>query len=289
MPELPEVESYRLALEAELLSHRVNAVRILTRFVVAFPADPVAGIVRSRTDAPPARARFALLLKGDTVTSILRHGKQLAIIGRSGAAVAIHLGMTGRFSLDAAPATHVHVTWHLDDGRTLRFIDPRRFGLVAGHESFDDLRTKRWSRLGPDALAITPKLLAVACAGSARPIKSLLLDQSRVAGIGNIYADEALFAARVHPLEPAHNLAPDTLELLALQLRAILTAAIDAGGSTIRDHRMLVGTAGSYQNHHRVYARAGQPCNTCHQLLVGLRVSGRATVFCRSCQLHHEK
>lgn len=285
MPELPEVESVRRVLDAELVGRTVVRVRVRTRAVVSLPGDPEAGFMRARREFTPVRMRSALLLAGSTIAATSRHGKQLAIAGSRGPAICIHLGMTGSVLVGVhAEVPHTHIEWTLDDGRLVRFVDPRRFGLVAGHASMQDLVETRWFRLGPDTLTITAALLRSACAGRRSSIKAVLLDQSALAGIGNIYADEALFRACVHPATPAGELSKADSSRLAKAIRTTLRRAINAGGSTIRDYRSPGGTPGGYQKLHQVYARAGCPCTACGTPLEGVQLAQRATVFCPRCQ-----
>ncbi len=285
MPELPEVETVRRALDEQLVGRTVTRVRVLTRSMVALPGDPPTGFMRSRTGATPVRMASTLLLKGSTIAATLRHGKQLALVGNTGASVCIQLGMTGSMQLEPGEApAHTHVVWTTDDGRVLRFVDPRRFGLVSAYPSPEALRSQRWSSLGPDALTIGSKALSRACSGRARAIKAVLLDQALVAGVGNIYADEALFKARVHPGCPAGSLGKQAITKIATEIRKTLARAVEAGGSTIRDYRTPAGLDGGFQDQHLVYGRANQPCRRCRAELVHTRIAQRVTVFCPNCQ-----
>ncbi len=284
MPELPEVESIRLALLPTVAGRIVRRVDVRTRSVIAMPGDPPAGITRSRCRAPPARLQRRLLLQGCTIERIERRGKQLGIVSTEGPALCVQLGMTGGLSLTDLPRPHEHIVWTLDDGSRLAFSDPRRFGLIGAHADVDDLMAVRWSTLGPDALRLRAADLARACDGSHRAIKALLLDQRALAGVGNIYADESLFDSGVHPCTPAAILPPESIARLALSIRRVLRAAVRSGGSSIRDFRSVHGHAGDYQMRHRVYARAGRPCPRCGTTLERIVVAQRGTVFCPTCQ-----
>lgn len=276
MPELPEVERVRLSLAHRLLGQRIASVTL-------HRPDIVTG---DRSDAA--------LLANQTVTDIRRHGKQLAILSNTGRCLCIHLGMTGSLCYHAptsnTPVNHRHVIWTLDSGDRFEFRDPRRFGGIWTFNTFDTLTQHRWSTLGPDALNITltqpntTATLAHALQQTSRPIKSALLDQSIVAGLGNIYVDELLFLCRVHPLTPAHRLRPDLLPLLIHHMQALLARAIDAGGSTLRDYVDAEGHSGGFQNSHQVYGRAGSPCLTCATPLRSKALQGRTTVWCPNCQ-----
>jgi formamidopyrimidine-DNA glycosylase len=165
----------------------------------------------------------------------------------------------------------------------MAFRDPRRFGGLTAYGSNSELE-RAWSRLGADGLSVTSADLARGLGSSRRPIKAALLDQAVVAGIGNIYADESLFAASIHPLVPAGRLAIAQVDRLAAEIRRILTHAAGAGGSTLRDYRDAFGQPGSAVQFHAVYGRSGEPCPRCDTPLEGLRLQGRATVFCPRCQ-----
>jgi formamidopyrimidine-DNA glycosylase len=170
----------------------------------------------------------------------------------------------------------------------MTFADPRRFGGLAGLDSPHALED-RWATLGPDALT-TPlddlaEALITELGRANRAVKAALLDQRIIAGVGNIYADEALFAARIHPRKLARRLSPDRVRLLAAHIREILTRAVDAGGSTLRDYVNADGNRGQAQTLHQVYGRAGQPCPACGLSLQTGQIGQRTTVWCRACQL----
>jgi len=280
MPELPEVEALRRSLVDRLIGRTVAAVRVARRDVIAGARDEPA------------------LLLGRRLTELRRHGKQLALIGAgdpprhadAGPVVCLHLGMSGSVThvrSHAQPARpHTHVTWTLDDGSQLRFADARRFG---GLWTFPDpaaLTHQRWSRLGADALRITPGPLAAALRQTRRAIKAALLDQSIVAGLGNIYVDELLFRLRLHPLTPAPVVGGEAAQVrrLVSAMRRLLRAAADRGGSSLRDYINGQGEAGRYQRAHRVYGRAGLPCTRCRAPLATGLVAGRTSVWCPNCQ-----
>lgn len=269
VPELPEVETTRRSLERLLSGTRLTSAR-------AIRADVVRG---DRT--PPA------LLAGQAIASLARHGKQLALIGADGACVSIHLGMSGRLEVAESGTRrppHTHVVWTTEDGRQLRFIDPRRFGGVWTHRSLAELQSDRWSRLGPDAASLTTAQLRSAVTIRSAPIKSVLLDQRAVAGIGNIYADEALHSARIRPQRTAKDLVNQEHATLARKIRSVLTTALRAGGTTLRDYRTPEGTTGAYSAQRLVYGRAGQACPGCRQILLTDQTAARTTVWCPNCQ-----
>lgn len=256
-------------------------------------------VVRSRLHrrdilhaAPMARA--GPFPDGAAVLKLHRLGKQLVIESDCGCLL-VHLGMSGslrwldeRGGLADPSDRHVHAEWTLQDARGRRWIlrhrDPRRFGWLEWHQDMGSVERDAWSTLGPDALSVRARTLIGALAGTRRPIKAVLLDQRVLAGVGNIYADESLFRAGVHPMRKAAHLLPDEVTRLATALRSVLRSAVQGGGSTIRDHRGPDGTWGSYQRHHMVYGRSGSPCRLCGRSLLHSRVAQRATVHCAVCQ-----
>ena len=287
MPELPEVQSVRQTLLPRLRGRRV--VGVVTGRYPVITGDP---------------SSHALLL-GRAIREIARHGKQLALVPDKdvGPVVCVHLGMSGslRYYEPAGPTgrspqnqppvadpdaghRHVHVTWRLDDGGCLRFRDPRRFGGIWTYESYSQLHAQRWGRLGPDALTITPADLHRRLGATSRSIKAALLDQTLIAGLGNIYVDELLFACQLHPQTPANLLPPAMIRRLVRTMRRLLSRAIAAGGSTLRDYVNGDGDTGRFQTIHRVYGRAAQPCRRCRAPLAALVVAGRTSTFCPTCQ-----
>jgi formamidopyrimidine-DNA glycosylase len=272
MPELPEVETVRRSLERSLVGARVERVLVKRR-------DVVTGGARQRD-----------LLGGSVIQSLDRRGKQLAILAESGRCLTVHLGMSGRLTTyggrsraDRRPA-HTHLVWRLADAGELWFTDPRRFGGVWTHGSRDDLEAYRDARLGPDALGISAEELASALAGARTPVKAALLDQRRLAGVGNIYADEALHEAGIHPERHAGGLTAGEIERLSAAVRAVLARGIERGGSTIRDYRTPDGGSGGFLVANAVYGRGGEACRGCGQVLHISRVAGRTTVWCPRCQ-----
>lgn len=270
MPELPEVETIRQGL-VPMIGSAVESVEIRRRDVI---------------DGLAERGDERALLAGATIVALHRHGKQLAIEGDTGRAVVVHLGMSGQLRVElegAILAPHTHVVWRLSNGNRLTFRDPRRFGGITLCHSLEALR-QRWSALGPDAIEITEGGLRAACKGTRRSIKAVLLDQAAVAGIGNIYADEALFLAHVRPTRTARRVNQEQLDSLARSIREILTMAIERGGSTLRDYVRADGRAGSAQDLHRVYGRGGLPCVRCGGDLRKTVIVQRTTVYCPRCQ-----
>lgn len=273
MPELPEVETVRRTLESRILGARVDRAAVRRRDVIEGPAT--------------ARA----LLEGDEVASLRRRGKQLAILGSSGRVALVHLGMTGSLvASDAEPPAddpHVHAVWKLrtTSGAAvwMRFRDPRRFGGLWTLRSPGALE-QRWKDLGPDGLDVTGPDLLGALGPSKRPVKAALLDQRAVAGVGNIYADEALFLAGIHPARRCRTLKADEWARLSDALRGVLLASIQQGGTTFRDFVDGEGRGGGYQARRLVYGRGGEPCLACSGRLRSVTIGGRTTVYCPTCQ-----
>lgn len=274
MPELPEVENVRLGLADTVVGQRIARVTIRRADVVEGMCGP------------------AGLLRGQTISRIDRLGKQLALVAGTpdGPCVCVHLGMTGSLRYYTAeqalkPDAHTHVVWRLENGGQMAFRDPRRFGGLWVFPSVDELRAARWSQLGDDALTITPVRLHVRLMKTRRPTKSALLDQSVVAGLGNIYVDELLYGCRISPLRPACDLTLPEVRALVGRMRRLLNRAVRAGGSTLRDYVDAGGRSGGYQLQHKVYGRSGQACLRCDHLLCTTIASGRTTVYCGSCQV----
>ena len=288
MPELPEVEHLRRSLEPVLLGRTIVKATLHRRDVAVMPADPQGGFSRSSGDTRPARLTRRDLLLDGTIDRLERKGKQLAMLATDGRAVCVHLGMTGGL-VHLPPWSrnrthdHIHAMWRLDDGSRLLFRDPRRFGglwICPTRRCLDE----RWERLGPDALHVTTRALRAALQSRRAPIKAALLDQCVLAGVGNIYADEALFRARIRPGRPSHSLCAIEIRRLASSIRAVLRQAIRAGGSSIRDYRDAQGRPGLQQRRHAVYGRGGESCVRCGSPLLVEVVAQRTTVSCTHCQ-----
>lgn len=253
--------------------------------------------VQGRTGVSARMMQNALLANG-VISSLRRHGKQLAMVATDGRCLVVQLGMSGRLLLepmaeepkDPRPV-HEHAIWSMSSARgacRLSFEDPRRFGRLTALPSTTALDAL-WRTLGPDALTIDPDSLRPALVTRRCPLKALLLDQRTIAGIGNIYADEILHRAALHPLTPARAAIRRT-SMLASCIRSLLAEAVELGGSTIRDHRTPAGDFGSFQSRHRVYGRAGEPCRRCSRRssarIQRIVVAGRSTFFCPECQVH---
>jgi formamidopyrimidine-DNA glycosylase len=273
MPELPEVETVRRFLRRRLEKRRIDGVRVL---------EPR---LRERVDA----ARLAARVPGRRIVRVARRAKYLLVGLDDGATIIIHLGMTGRLSLGPAGAAggpHLHVAIRLEDGIELRFHDPRRFGLVAVIDAGELDRDARLARLGIEPLsrACTAGRLRELAQGLRRPIKSFLMDAERVAGVGNIYANEALFLAGLRPQRAAGRVSAAGWKRLTGSLKRVLRDAIRQGGTTLRDFRDVNGDAGRFQVRLRVYDRAGEKCLRCGARVRRAVLAGRSTFYCPRCQ-----
>lgn len=272
MPELPEVETVRRTLWPLIGGWEVAGVDLRRRDVVRGPSSPEA------------------LLHGDRIDRIERRGKQLALVGCSGRCVCAHLGMSGRLVVrEGRPEAgrHDHCVWEVRRGRRRRwlvFTDPRRFGGLWAFRSREELDRERWDALGPDALTVTREALGERLCRASRPVKAALLDQGLVAGLGNIYVDEALFEARIGPGRLASRLSGGEVDRLHGAILRTLAEAVRLRGSTLRDYADALGEAGSYQASHAVYGRGGEPCVACGRALRTTVVGGRTTVHCVACQ-----
>jgi len=273
MPELPEVETVRAALAPVLTGRTLEAVDILdTRLVRPFEPRAVADE-----------------LEGERVAAVERRGKYLIFRFESGRSLMIHLRMTGslRHVTNGSPAEDPHrrAVVRLDDGSDVTYRDVRRFGTWLLLEP-GELEPYLERRLGaePFSTAFTPKRFAARLANRRAPIKAALLDQRTLAGMGNIYVDEALWRARIHPLTPAGELAPDQIRRLRAAVRRALEAGIARQGASLRDYAKPDGGRGRMQDEFKVYGRGGEACDRCGTPIEKTRVAGRGTWYCPHCQ-----
>ena len=273
MPELPEVETVRATLEPALVGRRFESVEI---------RDP-------RLTRPFEPAEVAAEIEGERVASVTRRGRYLVFRFESGLVLLVHLRMTGRFSYSRNgpfrddPHTRAVVT--LDDGSDVAYHDVRRFGtwLVLRADELNDYLS---IRIGGEPLerAFSVTRLAERLRGRRAPIKTALLDQRTLAGMGNIYADEALWRARIDPRRPAGELRPDEVRALHRGVRDALRAGIARQGATLRDYRTPNGASGRMQTEFKVYGRGGDPCPRCRTPIEKTRLGGRGTWYCPQCQ-----
>jgi formamidopyrimidine-DNA glycosylase len=273
VPELPEVETVRSRLEPVLVGRALADVAILDE----------------RLTRPFEPNRVAAELKGERVAAVQRRGKYLIVRFESGRVLLIHLRMTGSMLVvrgDGLPEDpHRRAVVRLDDGADVAYRDVRRFGtwLLLEPGELDDYLA---ARLGDEPLApaVTAKVLGRRLAARRAPLKALLLDQRVLAGLGNIYADEALWHARLHPLRPAGDLTEGELRDLLRGVRRALRKGIERQGASLRDYSMPDGDRGSMQDEFAVYGRAGEPCARCGTAIEKTRAGGRGTWFCPGCQ-----
>jgi formamidopyrimidine-DNA glycosylase len=294
MPELPEVETVRRQLEPEVVGKTITEAEVLDE----------------RWTRPELPRRVEQALAGRAIESVRRRGKYLVVGLDDRSALVMHLRMTGNLLIrepeadaladlmhtdrlggprlyETPPdARHLRARLALDDGSELWFTDPRRFGhaVVLGEDELDAYFA---SRLGVEPLGgdLTPAALLELAEGRRAPLKSFLLDQSGVAGIGNIYADEALFRARLHPLSPAGSMRLEHAEDLRDGIVDALEAGLALGGSSIDDYRDARGEKGSMQDEFLVHTREGEPCVRCGEIVRRVVVAGRSTYFCLGCQV----
>jgi formamidopyrimidine-DNA glycosylase len=269
VPELPEVET----VVRDLRPHRVG--RRLRH--VAVGAKPL-----RRAWSPDWAARLA----GRTVRAVRRRGKWIVLDLDRGLLV-VHLGMTGQLTVGPAdrPAQdHTHFSADLGGGQQLRFRDIRRFGSLDLFADAADLDEFLAGRLGPEPFDLPPDHFRAALAATARPLKAVLLDQRVVAGVGNIYADESLFVARLPPTQRGRGTTRAEADRLRRAVVRVLETAIERRGSSIRDYVGGSGLRGSYQDQFRVYGRAGEPCRRCRTPVARTRLAGRSTHYCPRCQ-----
>ena len=292
MPELPEVETVRRGLAPVLVGHRIRRV------------------VANRPDLRfPLPERFNEQVSGQTVLKLERRAKYLVAVLDGGNALVMHLGMTGRFAIEqnrgrtalgeyvfasGADARHDHVEFYTGSGARVIYNDARRFGFMllmpedtrAGHALFNNLGAEP---LGED---LTPEYLAAKARGKKVNLKAFLMNQRTIAGLGNIYVSEALFRAGLSPERAAHTLsgargkARDRSERLVMAIKSVLTDAIAAGGSTLKDYRHADGTSGAFQESFSVYDRTGEPCarKACTGTVLRVVHGSRATFYCSKCQ-----
>jgi formamidopyrimidine-DNA glycosylase len=273
MPELPEVETVRRGLASHAEGKRISRVTIRNRHLrQRIPDD------------------FAAALTGLTILESARRAKYLLLHCNGGITLIIHLGMSGSLVIHRKPpkhyAKHDHVILHLSDGSVIAYHDPRRFGLMICCNTDRLEHHKLFVHLGPEPLAASwkPSDLYNALHRRKAPVKSVIMDQTVVVGVGNIYACEALFVAGIRPTRPAAHITKTEAAALAKAIRSVLRAAIASGGSTLRDYVRSSGEAGYFQHHFNVYGRQNLPCQRCNTPIAVLRQSGRSTFFCSACQ-----
>jgi formamidopyrimidine-DNA glycosylase len=270
VPELPEVETIRRQLAPAVEGRRLERIAVL---------DP-------RWSEPAPAEAVADALNGRRIERLWRRGKYLVMSLEDDVHLAMHLRMTGNLLLTDEEPTHTRVRMTLEDGRKLLFVDVRRFGTGDVLLGSDALAEYFASRLGVEPLSpdFTADALRDQTRGRKQPVKAFLLNQERVAGVGNIYADEALFRARIHPLKPVGTLRKPQIAALRDAVVDSLNAGIDAKGASIDDYRHVDGARGSFQDRFLVHLRKGKPCVRCGTPIEKMRAAGRGTYICPRCQ-----
>jgi len=271
MPELPEVETVVRTLRPQIVR---QTIRSLWTSGLSLRMARKLDLTRLRG-----------ICVGAEIRAVRRRGKYILVDLDSGSGVLVHLGMTGRLTVadeTVARVKHTHVVWTLPRKRELRFVDPRRFGWVQAAADLDAL--PEVSSLGPDPLdELDARRLGEILASSRSPIKSFLLDQRRLAGLGNIYVCEALFRARIHPRTPAHRARPAAEKLLR-EIRETLEIGIANCGTSFRDFVDATGAPGKNVDALLVYGREGEPCTSCGDRVRRMVDAGRSTFYCARCQ-----
>jgi formamidopyrimidine-DNA glycosylase len=269
MPELPEVETVVRDLRPLLIGRSIVAVTV--------------GKQKLRR---AWKKSWEKELIGTQVVEIRRRGKWI-LVGFGRSTLLVHLGMTGQFT--AVPTTcpmpdHTHFVFDLDDATQLRYRDIRRFGSIEWFPIGADLETQLGEKLGPEPEVIDPETFRTDVRSSKRTMKAILLDQAVVAGVGNIYADESLFRANLHPTTRGQDVPPEACDRLRLAIQDVILRAIENRGSTIRDYVGGSGLKGGFQHEFAVYGRDGEACPTCTTPIEVIRVAGRSSHYCPTCQ-----
>ncbi|MGI6083057.1 MAG: bifunctional DNA-formamidopyrimidine glycosylase/DNA-(apurinic or apyrimidinic site) lyase [Limnochordia bacterium] len=271
MPELPEVECIRLTLLPHILDRSIISVEV-------FWEKTLSGI-------SPATLRHKLL--NTKFTDAARRGKFLGLILDTGEYLVFHLRMTGKLSVQPADEErekHLRLAIRLDNGHELRFVDQRKFGKVFWAQNEEEWLQIADVGIEPLSCEFTPESLTAILQGKKAQLKAILLDQRQIAGLGNIYCDESLYRAGLHPQRPCGDLNDNEIERLHAAIQSSLTTALRNGGTTLRDYLDGDGRPGANQDHLLVYGRAGDSCPRCGHVFERLRVAGRGTTICPQCQ-----
>ncbi|MDY3706110.1 DNA-formamidopyrimidine glycosylase [Vagococcus lutrae] len=275
MPELPEVEAVRTGLEQLVVNKTIESVSVMWPKII------------ETTDIE----KFKLALIGESIEAILRRGKFL-IIRLTHFDLISHLRMEGKYEFHQADdplMKHTHVVFHFNDGTELRYLDVRKFGRMALIDKHQAEEYRGIKKLGPEPVLPDFNLTVFEeqLGRRVKAIKPLLLDQHIVTGLGNIYVDEALYQARIHPEQPANTLTKDEIEVLHGAIIEVLARAVAAGGTTIRTYKNALGESGKFQVALKVYGQTGQACDRCQTPIKKIKVAQRGTHFCPKCQVLH--
>lgn len=273
MPELPEVETVRKGLEKLVSEATIESVDVYWDRIISGPIETT---------------EFKRILMGEKIMEFDRRGKYIIIHFKQWALVS-HLRMEGKYEVEESSAPlkkHTHVVFHLADGRDLRYLDVRKFGRMTLVPIGEEFTATGIKLLGPEPTVETfdEAIFYKTLQTKKRAIKPLLLDQKIVAGLGNIYVDEALFLAKIHPLRTANSLQKNEVSLLHEAIIKVLGDAVEAGGTTIRTYQNALGEAGSFQVKLSVYGKKGLPCIRCGTPIEKIKVAQRGTHFCPNCQ-----
>jgi formamidopyrimidine-DNA glycosylase len=272
MPELPEVETVRTQLDASITGRIIRSA-----------------LLRRKDLRIPFPDGFCEAVSGRKIVAVKRRAKYLLLLLDDGQVIIAHLGMTGRFSVVGAIPNqyeaHDHAAFFLDDGRVVIFNDARRFGLMelSQHNTLPGHRF--FSHLGPEPLekAFSRHYLKKQLEKRSAPVKPVLMDQRVVVGVGNIYASEALYLCKINPLSPA-KLVSEQSSVLVKSIQKVLRAAIESGGSSLRDFVQVSGDSGYFQHAFQVYGRKGKPCFRCETPIAQITQAGRSSFYCPKCQ-----
>lgn len=281
MPELPEVESVVQGLKQMILGQKIKKVDVRWPRIIESPAVP----------------EFQERLEGQVFENIRRRGKFILFYLTKDVLIS-HLRMEGKYQfvkpettlINAFDEKHTHVIFHLEDGYELRYLDVRKFGRMSLVEKGKEFNHKSLAKLGPEPIEEEFHLdeMQNFLTRRTKAIKGVLLDQQIVVGIGNIYADEILYEAKIHPMRPANSLTETEEEQLYRSIISVLKKAVTKGGTTIRTYENAFGENGNYQDYLKVYGKTGEKCLQCETTIEKIKVAGRGTHFCPSCQVLKE-
>lgn len=270
MPELPEVETIVRGLKQQIVGSQISSVKVNLPKIINLQPET-----------------FISLVEGVKIQEVNRRGKIILINLSNEMSLLVHLKISGQliYSLpEKRLDKHTHLVFDLSDGGQLRYVDVRQFGYLLLVKNSELAQLRQLNTVGYDSLKISWDDFKRSISKRKGRIKSLLLNQSFLAGIGNIYADEILHRARIHPLTLVQNLNTSRLKLLYQTIKEVLTQAIQYRGSSVADYLDLNGQKGSYQLFHQVYQRKGKPCFTCQNKIESLKINGRSSYFCPHCQ-----
>ncbi len=279
MPELPEVESLRLGLEKVLLGQKILTIKILNSKIVS-------GNSTTREFSKSKEKEFIENLRNKKIISVARRAKNIIFNFHTEEVLIVHLKMTGQLLYDGEQNKHTHIVFELEKG-TLHYNDVRKFGYVLYYKNLNEaMRFGHFKNIGAEPFdrGFTLDYFRENILKKNKKIKTVLLEQSVVVGCGNIYADEVCFASKVLPDRSCKTLSENEIKSLYQNIKSILKAAIRSGGSSISDYLLPDGSKGSYATSHKVYGKSGTPCSICGNILEKSIISGRATVYCHTCQ-----